>query len=326
MMSARRLRALALTAALLLAPALRAADAPPAEACPPPPAPLTAAEVADGLRDATDRGFLFRLQRDGRSSWLYGTLHVARKPWMFPGPRLREALRASDRVALELDLADPDIARRLMAVTAAAPGAPPLPAALAERLRQQAAAACAGPELAALKPEMQVITLSVLSARRVGLEPGYGVDGFLAGYARSLGKPVLSLESPEAQIGLLLQATPEATAQFVAQGLDELAGDQAAATLRRVADTWSRSDWDDLGRYAEWCRCLDTEAQRQLMHRLLDERNHVIAARIQALHAAGHRLFAGVGALHLIGAQGLPALLAAQGFQVERVLPPPSPP
>lgn len=303
-------------AAALLAPPLHAAD------CPPPPAPLTAADMAQGLRDAADHGFLFRLRRDGRESWLYGTLHVARKAWMFPGPRLREALRASDQVALELDLADPAIVRRLMAAITAQPDAVPLPPALAERLRQQATAACAGPELAALKPEMQAISLSVLAARRAGLEPAHGIDTFLAVHARQLGKPVLSLESPEAQIGLLVQATPEATAEFVSRALDELVTEQASTTLRRMAEAWSRSDWGELDRYADWCGCMDTEPGRALMRRLLDERNHAMAARIDALHGAGMRLFTGVGALHLIGPQGLPALLAAQGFEVERVLPP----
>jgi uncharacterized protein YbaP (TraB family) len=275
------------------------------------------------MRDAIDRGFLFRLNKGGRSSWLYGTIHVAQQAWMFPGPRLREALLAADQVALELDLTDPDIVRRLMGVINAAPGAAPLPAALAERLAQQAAAVCAGPELAALKPEMQAMTLSLLAARRSGLEPAYGIDGFLAGFARQAQKPVLSLESPESQIGLLLQPTPEATAEFVSRALDELGSQQAAATLGRIAAAWDRSDWGELGRYAEWCGCMDTEEERQLMRRLLDERNVVIAGRIGALHAAGTRLFAGVGALHLIGPQGLPALLAAQGFEVEQVVPPP---
>jgi uncharacterized protein YbaP (TraB family) len=327
----KRLRHWVLAAAALLATALQAAPAVPAAPaapaaptadCPPPPAPLSADAVAAGMREAVDRGFLFRLTKNGRSSWLYGTIHVARQAWMFPGPRLREALLAADQVALELDLTDPEIVRRLMGVITASPGTPPLPPALAERLAQQAAALCAGPELAALKPEMQAVTLSVLAARRSGLEPAYGIDGFLAGFARQVKKPVLSLESPESQIGLLLQPTPEATAQFVGRALDELASQQAATTLVRIAAAWDRSDWGEMGRYAEWCGCMDTEQERQLMRRLLDERNVAIAVRIGALHAAGTRLFAGVGALHLVGPQGLPALLAAQGFQVEQIVPP----
>jgi uncharacterized protein len=83
-----------------------------AEPCPPQPAPLTPAAVEQGLRSAVDRGLLWRISKGGRSSWLYGTLHVGRQPWMFPGPQVREALQSADRVALELDLLDPAVMGR----------------------------------------------------------------------------------------------------------------------------------------------------------------------------------------------------------------------
>ena len=55
------------------------------------------------------------------------------------------------------------------------------------------------------------------------------------------------------------------------------------------------------------------------MKRLLDDRNPVLAAAIDSRHANGQRVFAGVGSLHMIGPNGLPALLARRGFQVVRV-------
>lgn len=327
-----------LLAAALLAPLARAADSEPTPAptpapaasasaapeCPPQPTPLTAEAATQGMREAVDRGYLFRLTKGGRSSWLFGTIHVARLPWMFPGPQLREALRASDQVALELDMLDPDITRRVLAAITAPAGAAPLPPPLAGRLQQQAVALCAGTELAGLRPEMQAMTLGVLAARRIGLEPGYGIDGFLAGLGRQMRKPVLSLETPEGQIAALVQPTPEATARVVGHMLDDLASEQAFELLRRTAEAWARSDWDEMASYAQWCRCMDTEDDRALMRRLLDDRNVAIAAKVKGLHEGGTRLFVGVGSLHLIGPQGLPALLAAQGFEVERVLPPPA--
>ena len=67
---ARRLLAAALTAWPLLAAAQ--------DDCPPPPAPPSAETLALAQGAARDRGFLWRLEKDGRSSWLYGTLHLAR--------------------------------------------------------------------------------------------------------------------------------------------------------------------------------------------------------------------------------------------------------
>lgn len=298
-------------------------------ACPPPPPPLNADELQRGMQQAVDRGFLWRVRKGGKTSWLYGTLHVARQAWMFPGPQVRDALQAADKVALEMDMLDPDIQRRLMTVLAAPPGQAALPVPLQRRLRAQIDKACGGPELAALKPEMQAVTLTVMVGRQAGLEPAFGIDGFLAGYARGIAKPVLSLESPEAQIGLLLQPTPADTAAFVGHALDELDSGRTLPTLQRLAEAWARSDFAELSSYADWCRCVDTEEDKQLMRRLIDERNVAMAGELQRRHEAGEQLFMAVGALHMIGDQGLPALLKARGYEVQRIEPatakPPAP-
>jgi uncharacterized protein YbaP (TraB family) len=64
---------------------------------------------------------------------------------------------------------------------------------------------------------------------------------------------------------------------------------------------------------------VDTDAERRLYQRLNDDRNPALADKLAALHG-GSPFFAGVGALHMIGTQALPALLRARGFQVERIL------
>ena len=61
------------------------------------------------MPSAKDHGFLWRVARDGRSSYLYGTIHAAKAEWMFPGPLTLAALAASDTLALELDVLDPDV-------------------------------------------------------------------------------------------------------------------------------------------------------------------------------------------------------------------------
>ena len=92
-----------------------------------------------------------------------------------------------------------------------------------------------------------------------------------------------------------------------------------APMLERIARVWAEGRYDELDRYKEWCECLDTEAERAMHRRLLDERNPALAERIDDMHRAGKAVFAGVGSLHMIGPAGLPALLGQRGFQVERV-------
>jgi uncharacterized protein YbaP (TraB family) len=303
--------------------AVLALFAPPATAqapaCPPAAHAPTAEQAQAGLRTARDRGFLWRLRKDGHASYLYGTVHVARQDWTFPGPAVMSALRASDLVALELDVLDPDIQERLRAGMAIRPDHG-LTGALAERLRRQARTACLPDSwVAATAPEMVATTLIVMAARERGLDPAYAVDVVLAGLARSLGKPVASLETPELQLAILRGRTREETESVVAQSLDELESGRATPMLARIAQIWADSRIDELDRYAQWCECLDTAEERALHRRLLDDRNPGLAERIDALHRSGKQVFAAVGSLHMIGAAGLPALLAQRGYQVERV-------
>jgi uncharacterized protein YbaP (TraB family) len=272
------------------------------------------------MQSARDRGFLWRLRKDGRVSYLYGTVHIAKPEWMAPGPSVMAALRASDTVALELDVLDPGIQERLRVGMAAQPGRP-LAAQLAERLQAQVKAACLPlPWSMATAPEMVATTLVVMAGRWQGLDPAFAADIVLAGLAHGLGKPVVSLETPELQLAILRGRTREETAAIVEQSLDELESGRAAPMLARIAQAWADGRYDELDHYKDWCDCLNTDAEREMHRRLLDERNPGLAERIDGLHRGGKSVFAAVGSLHMIGPHGLPALLAQRGFQVERVM------
>ncbi len=304
----------ALACVLLHGPAL----AQPAS-CPPAATPPTAAQRQHGQRSAQDHGFLWRIRKDGRTSYLYGTVHVAKLAWMFPGPTVSAALKASDTVALELDALDPDVQRRMATGSAATPDAA-LPAALQQRLNRQAEAECLPPRaLAGYQPEMQIAALSSLVGRRDGLDPAYGIDIFLAAWGRDAHKTVVSLETPELQLDALAGATRAETLEFVDSALTEMEDGRALPALRRIAQVWADGDLGALTHYEDWCDCVKTPADRASMARLLDQRNPALADRIAALHAGGQRVFAAVGSLHMTGPLGLPALMAQRGFAVEPV-------
>ena len=301
---------------------LAGASAVTAADCPPPAEAPTTAQAEALARAAPDRGFLWRISKDGRSSYLYGTVHAARLGWVFPGPRVSRALAASDTVALELDPLDPAIQRGLQHGMAAARGDAALPAALAQRLQAQMVALCVEPaQLAGMAPELQLATLAVLVGRRDGIDPAYGIDIALAALARASERPVVSLETAEEQIGALRGQDHAATLEMVASGLDELESGRARPLLLRMASLWADGNHAELSRYAEWCECLRTDADRQTMKRLLDDRNPGLAEGIAALHAAGRTVFAAVGSLHMIGPAGVHNLLAQRGFRVERIGP-----
>jgi uncharacterized protein YbaP (TraB family) len=298
-----------------------AAASPPATSCPPTAQPPSPDAVQAGLRNARDRGFLWRIVKDGRSSYLYGTVHVAKLDWVFPGPKTMQALNASDTVALELDLLDPALQRR-MAEAISARRDPALPTALAQRLQRQAQLECIAPEtLAGLGPMLQIATLSSLVGRRDGIDPAYGIDLFIAGLAHAAKKNTVSLETPELQLDTLTNDPDAPLDALIESGLDELESGRARPLLNRLVRIWADADDAELGRYDSWCDCLKSDADRRAMRRMLDDRNPALAASIDALHSGGKQVFAAVGSLHMIGTAGLPALLAKRGYRVERIEP-----
>jgi uncharacterized protein YbaP (TraB family) len=290
-------------------------------ACPPTAiASLGKPGAAVGQWNAADRGLLWRADRDGRTAWLYGTIHLGRAEWVRPGPTVQKALEQSDALALELDTRDQVAMRALTQPADPAVVARLLSGERAQRLARQREAACVAPEATAgLQPILQVMALTGLVARADGLYPEFGADEALAVSARNNGKPVFALESPAAQLKMLTGDSEAEEAEQMDAALAELESGELRTQMKELADVWARGDADKLGRYPEWCNCLNTPAERRLMKRLLDDRNPGLADGIERMHAGGKRVFAAVGALHMVGPQGLPALLAARGFTVSAV-------
>lgn len=283
--------------------------------CPPAPTQPTADQAAAWAAKAPNRGPLWRLSRDGHSSYLFGSLHVGKADWAYPGPALRQAWAETEVLAVELDPAD------IAPALAALPPAEPLAPALAKRVEAQARVACLPPGVLAAFPAMlQLSTLALLEARRDGFDAGFGQDLMLIAWAKSEGRPVQSLESLAEQLAALAPTAAELPT-VVDGALRQLQRGQMRAPMRRLADVWARGDMKALGDYARWCGCADSPAERAWLKRVNDDRNLQLAARIDALHGAGQRLLVAVGALHMSGPEALPRLLAQRGYTVEAVHP-----
>jgi uncharacterized protein len=288
-----------------------------AASCPPAaPGPLTAEQVQQGMAQARDRGFLWRLTKGDHSSYLYGTIHVARREWVFPGPKVLRALRNADTVALELDPLDPKTQEDLSSALRRAPG-PELPTELKERIEHRRSFECVAPEtFQKMGPGMQVLALTFFAARRDGLDVAYGIDGVLAGFARGSKKRVVALETTETQVRTL---TRGGTVASLGKAMDDIESGRAVEKLSRLAEVWANADAAQFLQEAETAAESDSDSERALMAELLDARNPGMATGIDALHESGSKVFAAVGALHMFGPRGLPSLMSEKGYRVEAI-------
>ncbi len=284
------------------------------DSCPPPLPTQASTGPARGFE--RDRGMLWRITRDGRSSFLFGTLHVGKPAWRHFGPQLRAALRATNVLALEIDPTDPEIADAMAEIQ---PGGA-LPEALQTRLTKAYARACVAPEsLATLHPVLQATTLMVLEARWLGMDPSLAVEQLLVAHVRGSGRRVVSLETVAQQKAVLVPADAAEALAVLDQNLTQLEDHSSRRVLGRLSRAWELGDLAALEDPAAWCECIHSEEDKASMRKLNDERNPPLADGIEAQHSQGQRVFAAVGALHMTGPQALPLLMAQRGFQVERV-------
>lgn len=261
---------------------------------------------------ARNAGFLWRIDQQGRSSWLYGTVHVNAIDWAMPGPQVAAPLRASDVLAVELNLAEPQSVPPQALKLAFAPA--PLDAATAQRLHQAHQRDCL-PWHADHTLGQLGLALVGSQAQRIGLHAGYGADLRLVQLAQRMGKPIVALETMADQLQALLPATQAELDARVRGVIDDFESGQLQRDLHALSAAWQNGDWPAIER---------TEADMHahhpaLAHRLNAQRNAPMAQKIDQLHRSGQRVFVAVGVLHMAGSASLPTLLKARGYTVTAV-------
>jgi hypothetical protein len=267
------------------------------------------------MQNARDRGALWRFEKDGRPGYLYGTLHVGTLEWAIPGPTVGRALQEAETIAVEADPTDPAFSAAMTAPQAAAE-APAVPAPLSARMRAAAAKVCVAWErLEPMPPVMIAVTLTVLDAAWEGLHGAYATEHVLVGFAKAGGKPVAALETAAIQRTALMGGSPAEQLAMIEASIASLENGSARREVMATAAAWAAGDLDALGRLLT---AVGPE-ERVTIERVVFARNARLAARIEELHGGRRRLFATAGILHMVGDAGLPRLLAARGFKVERV-------
>ncbi len=247
---------------------------------------------------------------DGERGWLFGTIHALPGGAEWRTGAVDEALAAADVVVVEVaELGDGQAARAAFAERSRTAGLPPLSRRVAERER---------PALARLMDragmddrdfadvESWAAGLLLAAAVRDG-DPANGVDRALL----AQGKPAIGLEGFAAQYDRFDSLSEADQADLLAGIAREAEG---GAQDERIA-AWLTGDIAALERDT----LAGILAYPRLREALLDSRNRAWAERIDELLRAGRRPLVAVGAAHMFGDQGLPALLRQRGHAVRRI-------
>ncbi|MFT4257547.1 MAG: TraB/GumN family protein [Pseudoxanthomonas sp.] len=170
--------------------------------------------------------------------------------------------------------------------------------------------------LSDFEPWMVGLTISVMELSRQGLDPELGLDLHFAQAAAAANKPVSGLETGDEQIAALDGMDAGDQKQFLAEALDEAAKGSQEST--RLHAAWRAGDAAGLldGMAAEMKR-----EYPRLYQRINVQRNDRWLPKLARLldDSRDDDALVVVGALHLLGPDGVVEKLRAKGYRVERV-------
>jgi uncharacterized protein YbaP (TraB family) len=162
------------------------------------------------------------------------------------------------------------------------------------------------------KPWMIALTLMSQEWQKAGFETELGLDKHFYDRAKAAKKPVQALETLEFQIGQFDAMTAGEQDRLLASTIREL--DTQISALNELAAAWKSGDTATLERLL----LRDLKAEARLYDQMVVGRNRTWLPKIEELFFRGTPAFVVVGAAHLIGPDGLVAMLQAKGYTVEQ--------
>jgi hypothetical protein len=164
-----------------------------------------------------------------------------------------------------------------------------------------------------LKPWMLALTLEGLELVKSGFDPELGLDKHFYDRARQAGKAVQGLETVEYQISRLDDMTAEQQDRMLAETLKEISTQKGS--VAKLTAAWKTGDASAVERVV----LADLKSDPLMYQRLLVERNKNWMPKIEALFARKSNALVIVGAAHLVGPDGLLAMLKAKGYTIAQL-------
>jgi uncharacterized protein YbaP (TraB family) len=279
---------------------------------------LAAASFAAAAAERFGEGLLWRVEGRGAApSHLFGTIHLADPRVTALPPAVARELKQARSVTLEAKL-DPESLQVLASRMLHAEGRN-LAGVAGDELFRKTVKVAAGiglpePVLLLLKPWAVAVMLSVPPQNATEV-----LDAVLARAALEQGKPLHELEGMEEQIAVF-ERMPEADqVAMLREAVEHY--ESMPRLIGRVIEAYLARDLAGMWRIREASGGKSEEARRfreWFVQHLLHERNVRMAERAEPRLREGGAFIA-VGALHLYGERGLPALLESRGWRVTRV-------
>ena len=275
--------------------------------------------ATSGSLSAQEKSLLWQVSRADQSIFLLGSIHYLRKENYPLNQAILNALEASKRLVLEIDLnrTSTESAQRATLEKAIyrdgtnlAQNVSPETYQLASRRANEL-----GLDMRILnpmKPWFAALTMVAINLQRMGLDPKFGVDRHLAERAKSSGKPTSGLETLESQLGIFDLLSKQEQELMLRETVEEL--ERLDKDINEIVQSWLKGD----DRRLTTLLLTGMQKYPDLYEKVLVERNRRWVADIEKLVQQGSGAMVVVGAAHLVGKDSVLEMLKAKGYSVEQ--------
>ncbi|MCU0664266.1 MAG: TraB/GumN family protein, partial [Myxococcota bacterium] len=160
------------------------------------------------------------------------------------------------------------------------------------------------------------MNVGILRFKEQGLSSDDGIDKHFLDRSHAAGKTVLELESVQAQLAMLDSLPANVQEMMLLDALE--GGLQSGGDIQRVLAAWKEGNAEEIEKVA-FAELNGTPALAPLKEALFTKRNVAMANKIDTMAAPGKSLFVVIGAGHVVGSQGVPALLAGKGYAIRQL-------
>ncbi len=263
---------------------------------------------------------LWEISGKSNSVFLLGSIHLLREQ-DYPLPsKIYDAYDEAERLIMELDMddLDPIESQSLLREYGMIENGGTLSDLMGTEKYAQAERAAAKIDiplelLERVEPWYAAITVELLMVGRLGFDPTLGVETHLMQKAQADGKRIDGLETMREQLGFLDGMSIEAQQDMLLATLTE--SGELANLMDDMMAAWHTGDVDALSDML-----LDEMAQHEELNAaLLINRNANWIKKIEPLLNDEEDYLIVVGALHLIGPDGVPEQLGDRGFDVRQL-------
>ena len=268
----------------------------------------------------TGKSFMWKVEGEGGAvAYVLGSLHVLTPEWYPLNATINKAFTESKVLIEEVDIAETSDPAQMMSalMKAMLTDGKTLDQVIAPELYadvKQRAEKVGLPMMAInrMKPWLVAITLTAPVLQAAGYKPELGVDRHFYDRAVESGMKRQALESLQYQLDRFDQMTPSLQEAFLKSTIIDL--DNEVAAVKEMAQAWGFGDVAAVEKFT----LTALKGAPELYQRLLVERNNNWIPQVESCLKQNAGCFIVVGAAHLVGPDGLPALLAKKGYKVSQ--------